>query len=62
MPFDTLEYSCHYIINVVAHIAIMRSYCSAASLENERDTVMSFLSSLMILGYSIGPGLTYCMR
>ncbi|XP_065884613.1 major facilitator superfamily domain-containing protein 8-like isoform X2 [Dysidea avara] len=42
-----------------AHVAIMRSYCSAASLEDERNTVMSFLSALQILGYSIGPGMMY---
>ena len=54
-----IQHNNYHIVNVVAHVAIMRSYCSAASLEDERNTVMSFLSALQILGYSIGPGMMY---
>ena len=35
----------------------MRSYCSAASQEEERNTVMSFLSAVQSTGFILGPGM-----
>jgi len=36
----------------------MRSYCSSASREDERNTVMTFLSAMRGLGYILGPCMT----
>ena len=47
------------MIILLADITIIRSYCSTASLEEERITVMSFLSAMQALGFILGPGITY---
>ena len=45
------------IIHFAANSAIMRSYCSAASYEDERNTVMSILSAAQAIGFTLGPGI-----
>ena len=44
------------IICLAANSAVMRSYCSAASYEDERNTVMSILSAVQATGFILGPG------
>ena len=43
------------LIFLLANNAIMRSYCSTASREDERNTVMTFLSAMRALGFILGP-------
>ena len=45
-----------FIICFTANTAVMRSYCSAASYEDERNTVMSILSTVQATGFILGPG------
>ena len=40
----------------IGNIVVLCSYCSAATWENERITVMSFLTAMQALGFILGPG------
>ena len=46
-----------YLYIFLADITIIRSYCTTASLEEERITVMSFLAAMQALGFILGPGM-----
>ena len=45
-----------YYYIFAANIVVLRSYCSAATWEDERTTVMSFLAGVRAVGFILGPG------
>ena len=47
---------CMYYYIFAANIVVLRSYCSAATWEDERTTVMSFLAGVRAIGFILGPG------
>ena len=45
-----------YVLLFTANIVVLRTYCSEASWENERTTVMSFLTAMQAIAFILGPG------
>ena len=45
-----------YVLHFIANVVVLRTYCSAATWERQRTTVMAFLSALQATGFILGPG------